>query len=329
MKERSSSPVESKDEMEVAAILLELPHLIEAEHKLSLFPSWGTKRKRSTDDYFSQRRVSLSSPSPTPTLNTSPPPPPPLPVVREIEPKKPAVKGEASSPATPLAFCPSESDDKPKRLKRKLSVKKTKEELLEIIQEYTQSNELLIKEIEQTKRYYQQMKERNLWLQTRKQELSLGIDNIGREKPQTKVKASAGLTLEVTPATTADDDGVQVVIDQKPFIIERTANKVETSESYPSYYPYGKNVPLFQSRSGLGMNIETVNPSSVPDLNACSGPGESFWMMEFAQQTVDDMNKSFTKAMAAKARQRRMLICRDKHSSSACIKLRLSQSHRS
>lgn len=64
-----------------------------------------------------------------------------------LEPEKPAGKVEAASPATPLSFSPSESDEKRKRFKRKISVKKKKEELLEIQKECTITNELLKKEV--------------------------------------------------------------------------------------------------------------------------------------------------------------------------------------
>lgn len=116
-------------EREVAAILLDLPRLF-AESEYPFRPriesSWGAKRRRSADENPLQRRLSLLSssssqapllvPCPNKTVTTAI-------VAPTLEPERPTVKVEASSPATPLSFPPSESDERPKR-KRKASFKK-------------------------------------------------------------------------------------------------------------------------------------------------------------------------------------------------------------
>jgi len=94
-------------EFEVAEILLNLPYLV--TNSLSDFRfsySWGSKCRRSALDNppsLPRRRKVVVSP-------TSPPPPLPLtPAVHSVP------KAEATSPATPLAFCPSDSETKSKQ----------------------------------------------------------------------------------------------------------------------------------------------------------------------------------------------------------------------
>lgn len=117
-------------EIEVANILLDLKNLIrQSERQLELRGfsfSWGCKRRRSN----SYRGFSSSVVSPPPTTaagadvnSRSPSPPPPPPVHPEL-PAVPRVKSEVLSPATPLSFSPSESDEKPIISSRKHSKKR-------------------------------------------------------------------------------------------------------------------------------------------------------------------------------------------------------------
>ncbi|KDP36919.1 hypothetical protein JCGZ_08210 [Jatropha curcas] len=178
MKQRSSgahhySPrYDRNDEIEVAAILLELPALIvESDSALRLPLSWGAKRRRSANEPSFLHGVRLPSPSVPSIHGSGSGGGSGVLVSCAFESEKPAVKVGTSSPATPLSFSPSESDEKRKRLKRKASVKKTKEHWLEVIEKYTKSNESLAKDIAQMKCYYEKMKENNLLLQARKQEV--------------------------------------------------------------------------------------------------------------------------------------------------------------
>ncbi|KAJ9186448.1 hypothetical protein P3X46_002020 [Hevea brasiliensis] len=322
MEQRSSPSYRPKftrnDEIEVAAVLLMLPSLIADGLRFSL--SWGSKKRRSCSYETSfQSRVHLQSPPPVPSLHGIG-----FLLGSAFDPEKAAVKVEASSPATPLSFCPSESDEKPKRLKRKASVKKTKEEWLEIMEQYTQSNELLIKEIKQLRHYYEELKASNLWLQAKKQELSLG--NVRGEKPHLELKTSLNLlevklgqsTVKASTVVGYEGHHLHLVVDQRSLIMDKTANKAGIAESYP--FPYDQALSLLPSRSGLSMSMSMikgdVGPNGIPDLNV--SPIES---VDFAQ-LVDD-SRTLTKAMAAQARQRRMQICRDKNSNYGS-KLRLS-----
>lgn len=155
--EQSADEV-TPDEIEVAEILVNLHHLIFESEFRPRFSFWGFKKKRSVPQ----------EKNPTP----SPPPPPPAQPQQSPPPPK---NTEAASPATPLSFSPSESEEKPKSRKRKLSLKRTKEEQLKMIEELTQRRELLFKEIENVKSYYDKLKAYNSALKNRK----LQLINIG------------------------------------------------------------------------------------------------------------------------------------------------------
>ncbi|WCJ35097.1 hypothetical protein M5689_016365 [Euphorbia peplus] len=268
MKQSSSSIMNDLDnQMEVASILLQLPHLIASRNRhLPLsWPAWGAKRKRSAEETPFLRRVKFSSPQSSNQEISAP-------VVPILEPEKQkpdAVKVEAAaatSPATPLLFSPSESDEKqqPKRLKRKLSVKKRKEELLQMEKECSIANEQVRKEMEQYRHQLNRLQSENLSLLARKQELSGG-----------KTK------------TNRDDDG---------------------------------GAPVEESGNNNNNNDNNKKERMLPDLNV-SFP---VWMELY--QPLDEQNKSYSKAMAAEARQRRMRICRDKNFGAAAItKLRISR----
>ncbi|XP_059636398.1 uncharacterized protein LOC132278587 [Cornus florida] len=135
-------------EMEVADILLDLPILIA---KMEARFRWGTKRRRSV----------LDSP-PSPSL------PPPQ--------RRPKFVVDTSSPATPLSFLSSESDERPQHSNKKVSKKRSREELLEIINESTQRKQCLTESVEKVKRHYEELLATNLAL---KQQL-----NFWRERGQ-------------------------------------------------------------------------------------------------------------------------------------------------
>ncbi|MFQ6669953.1 hypothetical protein Gotur_035006 [Gossypium turneri] len=111
------------EDTEVANILLELPRLILRPPRSSC--TWGCRRKRSV-------------------FTPSPPLIPSSAVVGPVE------NVVSSSPDTPLSFCPSEADEKPLPLppKKKASSvnilkRQKKEQLLEMVEDFTHRNELL------------------------------------------------------------------------------------------------------------------------------------------------------------------------------------------
>ncbi|XP_059637406.1 uncharacterized protein LOC132279443 [Cornus florida] len=134
--DESDGDVFNEVEMEVADILLELPFLIA---KLEAPLQWGTKRRRSALD--------------------SPPSPPP----RRTE-RGPKFVFESSSPAMPLSFPRSESDERPQHSHKKPSNKRSREELLEIINESTQRKQCLTESVEKVKRHYEELLATNLAL---------------------------------------------------------------------------------------------------------------------------------------------------------------------
>ena len=126
------------DEIEVAEILLGFSRLVAISKYGSRLPfSWGGTRRRSVEANLGPRRaVHPPSTSASPSPSPSPSPILSVPMVPAItttpaaaassEPQGPiTVKAEpATSPTTPLSVSPSESDERPKRLKRKVYTKK-------------------------------------------------------------------------------------------------------------------------------------------------------------------------------------------------------------
>lgn len=110
----------SKDEIEVVNILLDLENLVNENQYCSVI--WGSKKRRSNRRIdFSTRLVNSSS-----SIQGS------SKIEIEIEPK---IKAEVTSPATPLSFSPSESDEKSKHSSCKSS--KRKVQLFSFFHEFT------------------------------------------------------------------------------------------------------------------------------------------------------------------------------------------------
>ncbi|XP_031283240.1 uncharacterized protein LOC116141902 [Pistacia vera] len=246
--------VMDETEFEVAEILLQLPQLIfesESFHRSS-FSSWGRKRRR-------------SSKAETPTL-------PPLGPTCEIE------KPKALSPATPLLFSPSESDDKFKHSKRKVSVKRTKEECLEKIKELTERKEFFKEEIKNVQRYYDEQKLLNLRLKAKKQMLILGLPK-EESQSQSSINSAAVLDIQVEQQQQQNS----YLVHHPPLMMDDTAHRKACGETV------GSGVCLF-------------------DLNLL--PEESCGIEAVNVRGVD---KSERKALAAEARHRRIQIWRSKN----------------
>lgn len=155
----------TEDELRVADILLELRWLFADRFPLG----WGAKRRRSA------LRGGSSSPSPA---APSPPPPPPKCAARAaIEDGVGPPKVHAPSPDTPLSFSPSESDGnkaKQSHSKRK-STKRKREEWLKLIPLLEEQGDALRKEVENVRRYRDQVKALNSVLKARKEELIIRV----------------------------------------------------------------------------------------------------------------------------------------------------------
>ncbi|KAK7352243.1 hypothetical protein VNO80_17662 [Phaseolus coccineus] len=248
MKQRSGWSVSSNSmrENQVAEILVKLPTLIlEFECGRGILPqSWGRKKKRSTIS---------------------------------VNPKA----EEASSPATPLSFSPSESDENPTSLfRRNVSLKRKREHCLKIIQDLTKDNDLLSGEIKNVKCYFEKLKDYNLKLKAKKQELSHG--------------PRQGVMVQKQPQQQLQFPGVAhhptLILNQTPFGLTTTLS----------------GVPPLSSND--------VGPIGIPDLNL---PLEESMSVEFCEQldvNVSVANRNLSRAMAAQARQNRLHIYRFKNS---------------
>lgn len=163
-------------EFEVAEIFLNLPYLF--TNSLSDFRfshTWGSKCRRSALDNPPspprRRKVVVSSASP----------PPPAPAVSSVP------KAEATSPATPLAFCPSDSEVKSKQStkNKKTSLKRTRDEWQRIIDEKLQTQRTLMKEIEKVKLHMQKLQNENSELKAKHHKLiQNNTGDARREKTQ-------------------------------------------------------------------------------------------------------------------------------------------------
>ncbi|CAJ1973214.1 unnamed protein product [Sphenostylis stenocarpa] len=262
MKQRSGSYVSSYStrETEVADILVEFGSLVrEFECGCGTRPlSWGRKKKRSAIG---------------------------------VNPKA----EEASSPATPLSFSPSESDENPSSFfRRNVSVKRKREHCLKTIQDLTKANDLLSGEIKNVKSYFDKLKDTNLKLKAMKQKLSNGPSQgvIVQKQPQPQPQLQF-------PA----------VAHHPPMIFNQTACGVATTSL---------GVPSSSSND--------VGPIGIPDLNL---PLDESMTMEFCESldvnvNVSVANKNLSRAMAAQARQNRIHIYRFKNSIGVSSKPRYS-----
>ncbi|OIV97589.1 hypothetical protein TanjilG_12346 [Lupinus angustifolius] len=214
------------------------------------FPfTWGRKRLRSA--------ISDSSSS------LSPSPPPPL-------------KAEASSPATPFSFSPSESEDKRTLLRKNVSLKRKKDHYLKTIEGLTKDNGLLHGEVKNVKYHLNMLRDFNLKLKARKEELCL------ESKPQ---------ELEITS-----------MVHSPPLIL----NQTNDTEVVPNV-----QFKIQQETMLLGNRNDNVGPNGIPDLNLLPVE-EPIMEEEFCEVSVADKNLSRVIA-ASQARLKRIQICKMKN----------------
>ncbi|XP_052202755.1 uncharacterized protein LOC127808309 isoform X2 [Diospyros lotus] len=276
------------EELEVCHILLSLPNLIR-QFDRSPF-TWGATRRRSAVDSKS---------------SASWPPPLPRPCHGETETEteteaRPQAKVEAMSPATPLSFSPSESDEKSKPPLKKISKKRTREEWLEIIDGLTQRRELLRGELNTVTSYHKRLMAENLELKAKKQELShletiRGFSSVGMElRSQPELQSGLVVSRDHQPQ-------IHMILHQRRFPLDRTASGSQASEIFR--YPCSQIPGFLACSSGLGM-VNRVGPQGIPDLNVAA---EETCMMDASQPL--DHGRAFAdkRARAAQARRRRMI----------------------
>ncbi|KAK8347248.1 hypothetical protein V6Z11_A06G003900 [Gossypium hirsutum] len=220
MCESSFDSVFTMEDIEVANILLELPRLILRPPPSSC--TWGCRRKRS---------VSTSSP-------------PLLPSSAVVGPVENIV---SSSPDTPLSFCPSEADEKPLPLppKKKASsvniLKRKKEQLLEMVEDFTHRNELLKRDIEIKRKLLDQQLAENLELKSKKQKLNQCV-----------------LTPESTQISVGQhQQGIPSRVHHQPLTMDRMVEMM-------SMLPSSKGIPdLNVSAEEAFMDVDIVSKSGA------------------------------------------------------------------
>ncbi|GAV88628.1 hypothetical protein CFOL_v3_32050 [Cephalotus follicularis] len=297
------------DDIEVSAILLELYHLIfQSESPPQFSFTWGAtrkrdKRKRSTNDErtTSRSRVKVS-PAPEPSATYV--------MGSTCDNDGPTKKVGVSSPATPLSFSPSESEDKSKHSKRKVSLKRKKEEWVKIIEDLTRQREVLKGKVDIVKRDHDKLKANNLLLKAKKQEL---IDGIKRENPRVEkgiIQVHTGKSLnnlEIQGHYQNHQQNIHGMDHLQPWIIDQTAHRIDGHQVI-NLKPY---------ITGLGVVNDNVDPLGIPDLNV--SPDEYFGL-DLSQPCDLEMTNTMSlsrAAMAAQARQRRIQICRFKNSNAS------------
>ncbi|KAF8410443.1 hypothetical protein HHK36_002972 [Tetracentron sinense] len=307
---REDSFIDSLDEYEinVAKIMLKIPQLIYESKLRPRFPlSWAAKRKRSAIQ---------DTPSSSPHRSPPPPPPPPPPAPSLCRPpcnvERPILKVEASSPGTPLSFCPSESDGKSKHSKRKNFKKRTKEEWLGILAELNRCQEQLKADVENVKLYHDKQKAFNLVLKARERELCLKKEELDLDSSRRLdlVVEPTELTVRLNPKEDAQQR-LPIVIHQPPSAVHRMDCRSEILEN--SQYPYNQMSSSLSSGVGLGMG-KNLSAIGIPDLNL--SVEETVGMDSFP---LFELNGS---AIATQARKRRIEIIRRKNKFMAGVKSR-------
>ncbi|KAL5557880.1 hypothetical protein UlMin_034091 [Ulmus minor] len=284
MMQSSASMEFTEDDFEVCGILVELSNRILENETFSVqVNDWGLKRKRSAV------RNKFSSSSPPPLMRLSNPPAPSPSPEPEPEPEPKRIKGEASSPATPLSFSPSESDEKSKPSKRKVQ-KRNLEEQQENVRKCTEHRDLIEREVENVKNYYLKLMAENLRLKERKIELSdLHIR-------KSEIEKSLNLQMDLGEP---EVKSVWSDVQEKNRPLSMMNQPLEGRE-------IGENF------SQVSSEPKTLNPVGLPDLNMSwedlTGVGC------FQQYNETRANKNRDKEMAAEARRKRLQICRSKYS---------------
>lgn len=284
------------DEIEVAGILTELSHQIMQRNVDSVARfAWGSKKKRSAANQKNQ-------PSPASAVV----PPPPEPSSSPESERCPSKADAASSPATPLSFSPSESDEKRKPPPAKRKLHKKKEDWNEVLKELTDRREQLKKEVETVSRYYDKLKAFNLELKARKEELiNTGLK---KETPNSRIGQSLHQVTELASSSSQE-------VHHAPITTDQTVRAMGMRKEIPS------SLSSSSGFSGSNNSKNNGSPLGLPDLNV--SPEESSLGVEcFQPLDLAMANKNLSRVMASEARRRRIQIYRGKTSSIAANKQR-------
>ncbi|KAG5543016.1 hypothetical protein RHGRI_015938 [Rhododendron griersonianum] len=278
-------------EIEIADVLLHLPNLIyEPKSPYRFSVNWMSKRRRSA-------------------INSSPYQSPSVQVKRETDEGRPRIKAEASSPATPLSFSPSESDGKSKDSIKKVSNKREREEWIGIIDGLVQQRELLRGEIETVKSYFNKLQAVNWELKAKKKELQFYLGNPHLEKSLNLGMKLNQPIMQSPMIQNQDHPQIHSMIHRQPFILDWTAYKSSSDTSRNLQYRHGQMPQL---------KVKSVGPLGIPDLNVAAAE-ETFGVD--APQPLDRFRAlTESRAKAAEARRRRMIRIKEMKNSLATIK---------
>ncbi|KZV33146.1 hypothetical protein F511_18162 [Dorcoceras hygrometricum] len=281
----------TQEELLVAEILLGLESVI----PLARF-NWGFRKKRSC-------------------LDAAPPAPPSFQIVEEdIEVRRPLVEAEkedataaataTTSPATPLSFSPSESDEKSRRSSKNNSKKRSTAEFIDMIEELTEHGDLLRVKVENARKQYNELKSLNSDLKAMKQ-VALKTRQI-EEGPQREMGRFLNLGMDFIQR-----DETIMVPHRQPFVADQTAYKIHDC--------FGPIITQTYSPTNGLDSVNSVGPSGIPDLNLTA---EEAFEVDSIQPF--DVNREIAdrRARFAEARRMRRGIIKIKSMRSACgIKL--------
>lgn len=273
----------TENELDVCDILLDLEDLFfQSDSRTKFSFKWGATKRRSAID-------STPSPPRLPCLQK------PKHEEREIDSKIPKLKTEVTSPSTPLAFSPSESEEKSKKNSKKMPRKKWSD----IIDGLTQRKELLTREVDVVRSYYNKLLTFNLALKAKKDELKSY-----RIKKNTQLEIERGFGVKV-------DQQEYHPFPNQSFRYPTAAYQPQISETF-------KNQNGQISAGGLGLVNQAAGPHGIPDLNVCYAEETTFGMRlnsspSFqAQQPFEVVNRrrntsDDAKLIAAEKRRSRMI----------------------
>lgn len=224
-----------------------------------------------------------------------------------VPPSSDAGKAQASSPATPLSFPATESDEKTKPFKNKVSLKRKREHYLNMIEDLTKNKDSINQEIENVKRNYEQLKEYNLKLKAKQKELSIN-------GPKGEYK---NLNLVI-------NQQIQVSVNSSNFTVENEEKmKEQIIMEIPNHHNHSNfglvqfqcassssNPTLQVASSSVGRN-SNMGPLAIPDLNLSIEESVHVDTCQpLDEATSNNNNMDLSKVMAAQARQRRIQIFR-------------------
>lgn len=226
-----------------------------------------------------------------------------------LPPSADAGKAQASSPATPLSFPATESDDKTKPFKNKVSLKRKREHYLNMIEDLTKNKDSINQEIENVKRHYEQLKEYNLKLKAKQKELSINgpkgeyknLNLVINQPIQVSVNSSSNFTVE------NEEKMKQQIMEIPNHHNDSNFGLVQFQCASSS-----SNPTLQVASSSLGRN-SNMGPLAIPDLNLSieeSVHVDTMQPLDEATSNNNNNNMDLSKVMAAQARQRRIQIFR-------------------